>query len=403
MNRDFHFAPTGLSGLGDAMDTPLVWAEVDLQAIAHNVRELRRVTLPAARLMAIVKANAYGHGAIEVARQSLKSGAEALGVARLNEGIRLRNAGLDSPVLIFGYTPPALAKMLVEFDLTQTIFSYTAAEALSGAAVSFAKKIKVHLKVDTGMGRLGMLADCFRSFNTGMKVAKSAAREVEKIAQLPCLKLEGLFTHFATADWADKSYAKKQFEIFSDFINQPGLLNLEIPVKHTANSAAIIDMPETHLDMVRAGISVYGLYPSDEMDKKIIDLKPAMALKTRVIHLKKVPAGFKVSYGISYEAEKPTTLATVPVGYADGFNRLLSSCGYMIVCGRKAPVVGRVCMDLTVLDVGHIPDVRLEDEAVIFGKQGDSAITVDEIATTLKTINYEVVSTITDRVPRLYL
>jgi alanine racemase len=178
---------------------------------------------------------------------------------------------------------------------------------------------------------------------------------------------------------------------------------LEVPVKHAANSAAIIDMPETHLDMVRAGISMYGLYPSDEVDRERITLAPSMSLKSMVVHLKTVPAGFKISYGATYETERPTTIATIPVGYADGFSRLLSSRGRMLVCGRKAPVVGRVCMDFTMLDVGDIPDVSLEDEVVIFGRQGDSTITVDELAAALHTINYEIVSTITDRVPRIYL
>ncbi len=384
------------------MNSSIIWAEIDLKAIAHNVRELKRILRPEARLMAVVKANAYGHGIIEVARQALRHGAEALGVARVSEGVQLRKAGLDAPVLVFSYTPPDMAKKLVEFDLTQTVYSCQYAEALSVAAGTTGKKIKVHIKVDTGMGRLGLLPDRFRSFAPDQDII-NAVSEVETIAGLQHLELEGIFTHFATADSQDRSYAKYQFEIFMELLNQLHHAGLEIPVKHAANSAAIINMPETHLDMVRAGISIYGLFASDEMDKSLIELKPAMELKARIIHLKKVPAGFKISYGITYETKKPTTLATVPVGYADGFNRLLSSCGHMLVCGQRSPVVGRVCMDMTVLDVGNIQDVLLEDEVVIFGKQGDESITVDEIASTLKTINYEIVSTITDRVPRIYL
>jgi alanine racemase len=375
------------------LDSPLVWAEVDLKAIAHNIRELRRITNPKARFMAIVKANAYGHGIIEVARQSLENGAEALGVANIEEGIQLRKAGIDAPVLIFGYTSPVHVKKLIEFDLTQTVYSYETSRALSEAVAAYGKKIKVHIKVDTGMGRLGLLRG----------ITDSAVSEVESISRLPMLELEGIYTHFATADKSDRSYAGKQFEIFMDFLNQLRIAGLEIPVTHAANSAAIINMPETHLDMVRAGISIYGLYTSEEVDRSIMKLKPAMELKTKIIHLKKVPAGFKVSYGTTYETEKPTTIATVSIGYADGLNRLLSSKGRMLVCGQSAPIVGRVCMDMTMLDVGKIPEIAFGEEVVVFGKQGNASISVDEIASTINTINYEVVSTIMERVPRIYL
>ena len=385
------------------MDSPLVWAEVDLKAIAHNVSELRRIAHPNARLMAVVKANGYGHGDIEVARTALKSGAEVLGVARIKEGIELRKAGFDVPILIFGYTPPNVAIQLVEFNLTQTVYSYRTAEGLSEVAVASGKKIKVHLKVDTGMGRLGILAVQGCSTVPGESAANDALREVESIARLSGIDIEGIYTHFATADSSDKSYAKKQFEIFTEVLEKLRFAGLEFPVKHAANSAALLDMPGSHLDMVRPGISIYGFYPSDEVNKSRVVLKPAMTLKARVIHLKKVPAGFKVSYGITYETKKPTTIATVPVGYADGLNRLLSSQGHMLVCGRRAPIAGRICMDLTMLDVGDIPQVNIEDEVVIFGRQGDASITVDEIASTLNTINYEIVTTVTERVPRVHL
>jgi len=375
------------------LDSPHAWTEVNLKAIAHNIRELRRMTNPKACFMAVVKANAYGHGIIEVARESLENGAEALGVANIEEGIQIRKAGFDAPVLIFGYTPPMHVKKLIEFNLTQTVCSYEISEKLSKAAAKYGKKIKVHIKVDTGMGRLGLL----------WAIKDNSVSEILSISRLPMLELEGIYTHFATADESDRSYADKQFAIFTDFLNELRIAGLEIPVTHAANSAAIINMPETHLDMVRAGISIYGLYTSEEVDRSIIKLKPAMELKTKIIHLKKVPAGFKVSYGITYETEKPTTIATVSIGYADGLNRLLSSNGRMLVCGQKAPIVGRVCMDLTMLDVGEIPEVAMEKEVVIFGKQGDSSITVDEIASTINTINYEIVSTIMDRVPRIYL
>jgi len=379
------------------LDTPIVWAEVDLKAIAHNVQALKKITNPEARLMAVVKADAYGHGVLQVTRQALASGADVLAVARLNEAIQLRKAGFGVPILIFGFTPPKHADKLIEFDLTQTVWSFKTAEALSAASAS-GKPIKIHLKVDTGMGRLGLLSDYFRNAS----LEKTAIREVESIASLAGLELEGIYTHFAAADSADKSYAKKQFEIFLDFLEELRKAGLTIPVRHAANSAAIIDMPETHLDCVRPGISLYGLYPSDEVDKSRILLKPAMSLKARIVHLKQVPAGFKVSYSMTHETSKPTTIASVPVGYADGFNRLLSNQGHMLVGGCRAPIVGRVCMDQTMLDVGHVPDVKLEDEVVIFGKQQDEAITVDEVAASLNTINYEIVSSLTARIPKVY-
>jgi alanine racemase len=384
------------------LEFPLVWAEVDLEAITYNVRELRRITDPGAHLMAVVKANAYGHGVVEVTRKALESGADSLGVARIEEGIELRKAGINESILIFGYTPPALAHKLIAFDLTQTVWSYTTAKALSDVAVSSNKQIKVHLKVDTGMGRLGLLPDCRRPTVTEQNLIGNAIREVESISLLAGLTLEGVYTHFATADSSDKTYAEKQFRIFVDFLNELRRAGISLPLCHAANSAAIIEMPETHLDMVRPGIAIYGLYPSDEVNKRRIALKPAMTLKSKIVHLKKVPPGFKVSYGCTYQTPKATIVASVPVGYADGFNRLLSSRGHMLVRGYRAPIIGRICMDQTMLDVGHIPDVNLEDEVVIFGRQEDKSITVDEIAATLNTINYEIVSALTARIPVIY-
>ena len=384
------------------MDTSLVRAEIDLKSIAHNIKELRRITHPDARLMGVVKANGYGHGAIEVARCALQNGAEVLGVARVEEGMRIREAGIEVPILIFGYTIPELTADLLEYDLTQTVYTCASAQELSQTATALKKKIKIHLKVDTGMGRLGLLPQNFQRDNSGTLNAV-AIEESLAIAGLDGLELEGIFTHFATADSADKTYAEDQLDLFMNFLNRLRKAGLEPPVRHAANSAALIDMPQSHLDMVRPGIASYGLYPSDEVNKKHVPLKPAMALKARIIHLKKVPAGFKVSYGSTHQTPKATTIATIPIGYADGLNRLLSSSGQMLVHGQRAPIIGRVCMDLTMLDVGHIDNVQMGDEVVIFGQQGSDSITVDEIASALNTINYEIVSTITARVPRVYL
>ncbi len=376
----------------------LIWAEIDLKRIAHNVRELRRVTQSQARLMAVVKANAYGHGAFEVATCALNNGAEVLGVARIGEAIELRRAGIAAPLLIMGYTPVKYAGDIIKWNLIQAVNSVSLAEGFSAAAQSKGTKIKIHTKVDTGMGRLGLPA-----VTDQLNASGEILKDIQKIANLPGIELEGIFTHFATSDSADKSYAERQFDLFTNLLHALETTGVQIPIRHAANSGAIIDLPQTHLDMVRAGISLYGLYPSDEVNKNTIDLQPAMQLKAKIIQIKQVPAGFKVSYGCTFETPSPTTIATVPVGYADGLNRLLSSNATMLAGGQKVPVVGRVCMDLTMLDVGQVPDLAVEDEVVIFGHQGDQSITVDEIAQKLQTINYEIVSTITARVPRVYI
>ena len=384
------------------MDASLVTAEIDLKAIAHNIKELRRITNEKAKLMAVVKANAYGHGAIEIANCALQNGAEILGVARIEEGIQIRNAGIQTPILIFGYTLPEQAASLMEYDLIHSVHTSLAAQDLSKAVASLGKKLKIHLKVDTGMGRLGLLPQDYKSKNPDA-ISADTIEETLAIAGLEGLELEGIYTHFATADSADKSYAEDQLNLFMNYLKRLRKAGLEPSVRHAANSAALIDMPQSHLDMVRPGIAIYGLNPSDEIINRQITLKPAMALKSKIIQLKEVPAGFTVSYGITYKTQKPTTIATVPVGYADGLNRLLSSRGQMLVHGRRAPIIGRVCMDLTMLDVGHIDRIQMGDEVVIFGRQRNAFLTVDEMASLLNTINYEIVTGITARVPRVYL
>jgi alanine racemase len=385
------------------VDTPLTWAEIDLNAYAHNIRELRKKTRADAMLMAVVKANGYGHGAAEVARVALQNGAEWLGVARINEAINLRKAGLEAPILILGYTPADSVRRLIDFDLTQTIYTYDNASAFSKRALKLGKKISVHIKVDSGMGRLGMVAHALLPDKTIREANPDPFETIAEINGLKGLDVQGVFTHFATADSADKSYANRQLDIFLDFLQQLEQSGLRPPLRHAANSAALMELPASHLDMVRPGIATYGLYPSDEVDREGVMLRPVMALKSRIINLKKVTAGFNVSYGITYRTDRPTTIATVPIGYADGLNRLFSSRGQMIVRGQPVPIVGRVCMDLTMLDVGNLPDVGMEDEVVIFGRQDTACITADELASELNTINYEIVSSVMARVPRVYV
>jgi len=353
--------------------------------------------------MAVVKADGYGHGAVAVARAALESGADCLGVARLHEAVELRDAGIAAPILIFGFTPAEAVDTLLDLDLTEAVFTHETAEALARAAISTGGRLRVHIKVDTGMGRLGLLENEPRAEEATASAANHRLGEVRAIASLPGLEVEGLFTHFATADHADKTYAKRQLRRFLELVDCLKEQGLEFPLNHAANSAALFDMPDSHLDMVRPGIATYGLYPSAEVDQSRVELKPVMEWKTRIIQVKQVPAGFGVSYGMTYQTPCPTTLATVAVGYADGLSRHLSSRGQMLVGGRRVPIVGRVCMDLTLLDVGEVPGVSVGDEAVILGQQGDEVLSADEMAATLGTINYEIVSTITSRVPRIHL
>jgi len=380
------------------------WAEIDRQAIADNVRGLKAIVGRDCDLMAVVKADGYGHGMIEVSRIALKNGATTLGVARVEEGVTLRQAGVTAPILVLGYIPLDCGTMLLDFDLTTTIGDVTQAMALSDVVAAAGKQARAHLKIDTGMGRLGLLAGDSDSGS----VHPDSVEAVKIMAGLPGLQIEGVYTHFAAADSADKRDAQRQYALFQSFLEALQSAGCGQWKRHAANSAAIIDMPETHLDMVRAGISIYGLYPSAEVNRQQLSLIPAMTLKTRIIQLKQVPAGFSVSYGATYKTPRATTLAVVPIGYADGYSRKLSSCGRMLVDGKKAPIVGRVCMDLTILDVGHLVDtVSVGDEVVVFGYQpgpwGSAYLPVDDIAEQLKTINYEVVSTITERVPRIYI
>ncbi len=386
------------------MEHPLTWAEVDLDAIAHNISTLRRLTTPPTRFMAVVKANAYGHGAVAVAWQALAAGADWLGVARLEEGVQLRQAGIRAPILVFGYTPPEAAGVLLANDLTATVYSFEIARAYSRAASATDRTLRVHLKVDTGMGRLGLRPDFFSLSPTGKAVSGNPVFEAEAIAHLPGIELEGVYTHFAAADQADdRGHTLAQLERFTDFLDHLHFAGLQIPIRHAANSAALIRLPETHLDMVRCGIALYGLYPSADVNRDHVGLRPAMTLKTRVIQVKPVPAGFHVSYGMTYTTARPTVIATVAAGYADGLSRRLSSAGQMLVGGERVPIAGRVCMDLTMLDLGPEAQAAVGDEAVVFGRQGGAQLTVDEVAEILGTINYEVVTTVGARVPRVHL
>lgn len=368
------------------------WAEVNLDNIAHNVREIRRITNKRAEIMGVVKADAYGHGVMEVARTLLNNGATRLAVSMLDEAIQLRKSGFNVPILILSYTDPKRAEEIANYDVTQTVFSHDLAAALSEVGVKLNRNIKIHIKIDTGMTRVGFMP------------GYSAVKNVTEIAKLPRIVIEGMFTHFASADESDKSYTYMQFERFISIVNELNRIGLYIPIKHAANSAGIIEFPEMHLDMVRPGIILYGLYPSEEVDKTKIGLKPAMTLKANVILVKDVEENTGISYGRIFTTRRSSKIATIPIGYADGYTRLLNNKAKVLINGEPAPVVGKICMDQCMVDVTDLSsEVRVGDEAVIFGKQGGSEIRIEEVASNIGTINYEVVCIIGKRIPRVYL
>jgi len=350
-------------------------------------------------LMAVVKADGYGHGAVPVAETVLDNGASCLAVNRAVEGVQLRQAGITAPVLILGYTLPAQAETIVRWNLAPTVNDPEQAQALSAAASrpSFIPPnsggerggaLPIHVKVDTGMGRFGLLPYEVVDF-------------VQAVSALPGLVLEGIYTHFAIADAADKTYTLQQFETFREVVKRLDEAGFTIPIKHVAGSAATLDLPETHLDMVRCGITLYGLRPSTEVEPTI-PLRPAMTLKSRVARVRTLPAGSSISYGCTYITNVPTRVALVPFGYGDGYRRLISNRGEVLIRGQRAPILGRVCMDQFVVKVSGIPDVQQHDEVVLLGRQGDDEISAEEVAAWAETINYEVTTSILPRVTRVY-
>lgn len=372
------------------MHEQLIWAEIDLDAIARNIRKLKLATKPPASLMAVVKADGYGHGAPMVARTALANGATSLGVARIDEGILLRTAGIAAPILVFGYTPPSRIPELLRYRLTPAVYSVEDARRMAEISAAREEEIPIHLKFDTGMGRVGLVADAI----------SDPVTTVGSLAALPGIRLQGMFTHFATADQRDKAYTRTQLAAFSRLVEQLTAAGLRPPVVHAANSAALMELPESHFDMVRPGIALYGIYPSEEVCQNGIRLTPAMQVRSRILQVKKVPCGASVSYGATWTTRRPATIATIACGYADGYNRLLSNCGHVLINGHRAPVVGRICMDLTMVDVSDIPDVRQGGIATLFGRDQGKEILADELAKAVGTIPYEIVSSLTGRVPR---
>ena len=366
------------------------WAEVDLDAIAHNMREIRRITDPKAQIMAVIKADGYGHGFLEVTKTLLENGADRLAVAIPQEGKQLRKRGIDVPVLILSATMEDDIDEIIDLDLITNVFSYEFAEVISKAAQKKKKTANVHIKLDTGMSRIGFVI----SDNN-----EEVINEILRISKLPYINIEGLFSHFSTSDEKDDTYTRLQFKRFMAVADELKARGLDIPIKHICNSAGVMMYPEMHLDMVRPGVILYGMYPSDEVDKSKLDLIPAMTLKSRISYVKEVESGRGVSYGKEYITDRTTKIATVPIGYADGYLRKIAKHGKMIVHGVKVPIIGRICMDQCMIDVTDVHNIERGDEVIIFGREG---VTIDDVAKWCETINYEISCTISKRIPRIY-
>jgi alanine racemase len=366
------------------------WVEIDLSAIAANSRSIKHLIGPNVELLASLKADAYGHGAVRVAQTVLHNGASRIGVATLSEAVPLRQAGITAPILIFGYLPPWQMREAVRLGVTVTLYSLEGVQALAQAAQSLGTEALAHLKIDSGMGRLGMRAE------DQERIVRVAA----EASSLPGVRLDGIFTHFACADSADQTHCRLQLARFKQVLAVLEEAGLRPPLVHAANSAATLALPEAHFGMVRVGTALYGLHPSDEV--RLPDaFQPALSFKTHIAQVKDVPAGECISYGCTFITPTQMRIAVIPVGYADGFRRAPSNWGEVLVRGKRAPLVGRVCMDQCMLDVSHIPGVNTGDEVVLIGQQGGETLTAEMVATRLGTINYEVVSEILARVPRV--
>lgn len=372
------------------------WAEINLDAAVHNYKEIRKRTDKNAMVCCVIKADGYGHGAVMLAHLYEQLGADWFAVSNIEEAMQLRQAGIKKPILILGYTPAECARDLSENDISQAVYSLEYAEKLSECAQSAGVKIKIHLKLDTGMSRIGLLCH-------SRQEDIEAVSDGLKICALPSLETEGVFTHFAVSDEGvdGEEFTKTQFNNFMYTVANLEEKGIRFKVRHCANSGAIEDYPETHLDMVRAGIVLYGLSPSGKI-KKPLDLVPVMELKSAISHTKQISKGTTVSYGRTYTAQSDVRLATIPVGYADGFVRSIAKDGYVLLHGKKAQITGRICMDQMMVDISDIDDVQIGDTATVFGRTA-GAPSADDIAKQIGTINYEVTCIVGKRVARVYI
>ncbi|KAB7886115.1 alanine racemase [Poseidonibacter ostreae] len=367
-----------------------VWAEINLDNLAHNIREVRRVVNKNSKVTAVIKADGYGHGAVVIGQILLENGADRFAVATLSEAIQLRTAFADTEIMVLGYTPNEFASDIIKNNIIQTIYTIEQAKEYSNVALSLNKKAKIHIKLDTGMSRLGMV------------FSDETIYSILEMSKLEGLFIEGIFTHFAVADELDKSFTFQQVDKFKHIVSKLEEKGLNIPIKHVSNSAAIIDLPEFNFDMVRAGIMLYGLYPSEHVNKNVVELKEVMCLKANVSQVKQLDANCGVSYGLKYKSDKKSHVATLPIGYADGYTRMLSGKAKVMINGVKTSIIGNICMDQCIIDVTNL-NVKVGDEVVLFGGNDANGISIDSVAESLNTINYEIVCMVDKRVPRVYI
>jgi len=367
-----------------------VWAEINLDNLAHNMKETRRVVNKNTLITAVIKADGYGHGAVCIGQTLLDNGANRFAVATLSEAIQLRASFPNTEIMVLGYTPNDLTEDILANNIIQTIYTLEQAEYFSKLALLSNKKITVHIKLDTGMNRLGM------------QESQETIDSILQMSKLEGLFIEGIFTHFAMADEIDKEYTNNQVKKYKKIVNTLEENGLNIPIKHVSNSAAIIDMPELNMDMVRAGIMLYGLYPSKNVNQNNVNLKEVMCLKAKISQVKEIPKGTGVSYGLKYKCSKNSKVATLPIGYADGFTRMLSGKASAMLQNKKVPIIGNICMDQCIIDISGL-DAKIDDEVVLFGGNDKNGISITSVSELLNTINYEIVCMVDKRVPRVYI
>lgn len=371
------------------------WAEISLDDLEYNYRRLRRLTAPGTRFLGVVKADAYGHGAIPVSRRLSELGAEFLSVSNLDEAMQLRDAGITLPILILGYTPAEFAGLEAEREIRQEVHSLEYAQALNASLAGTGKRLKIHIKLDTGMSRLG-----FTAYNS-----PETAAGLAETAKLRGLEIEGIFTHFCAADSLEEEcqrFTALQYERFTSLLNELSAMGIQPPLRHCCNSAAAILHPEYAMDMIRPGVALYGLPPSPALEKQI-SLRPLLSWRAAVAQVRTFPKGTAVSYGRTWTAGQESRIAVLPVGYADGLNRRLSNRVQFLLNGRRVPQAGAICMDMCMLDVTALPECRVGDVVTILGRDGEQMNRCQDMAALLDTIAYEVVCNISKRVPRLYI
>ena len=369
-----------------------VWAEINLSNLDYNIKNIKAKLGSGTKIIGVVKADGYGHGSVKVAEVLRANGVDTFAVSTLQEAIVLREAGATEQIISLSLTPNFYSNVLVEYDITPVISSLENARAISKTAAEVGKTVSGFIAADTGMGRIGYLT-----------WDENAVSEIKEISQLPNFKIAGLFSHMSTADSADKTFSRQQEQCFNEFYDKLIAAGIEIPMRTFANSASVMELPSVYFDAVRPGIILYGCYPSDEVDKSSLSLKPVMSVKATISHLKDVPAGFSVSYGREFISKRPSKIATIALGYADGYPRPYAPKGEVIVNGVKAPLAGNICMDQCMIDVTDAPDVKVGEEVIVMGSDGKNTILADDIAKATGTINYEIICAFGQRLPKVYV